>query len=97
MSLALASSVSTSRCIGAQYYNNRRHVVTPIPQRRSKKEKSTGRSPELCTEISYYFIVQATAILVYRVARYGRHGSCERDSVCEWSTCRVETGKTPCG
>lgn len=38
MSLALASSISTSRCIGTQYYNNRRHVVTPIPQRRSKKE-----------------------------------------------------------
>jgi len=51
MSLALASSVSTSRCIGTQYYNNRRHVVTPIPQRRSKKE---NKIKKLCREFIEY-------------------------------------------
>ncbi len=39
MSLALANSILTSRCIETQGYNLRRHVVTPIPQKKSKKEK----------------------------------------------------------
>ncbi len=39
MSLALANSISASRCIETQGYNLRRHVVTPIPQKKSKKEK----------------------------------------------------------
>ena len=51
MSLALASSISTSRCIGTQYYNNRRHVVTPIPQRRSNKG---NKIKKLCHEFIEY-------------------------------------------
>ena len=39
MSLALANSISTSRCIETQGYNLRRHVITPVPQKRPKKVK----------------------------------------------------------
>lgn len=39
MSLALANSISTSRCIETQGYNLRRHVITPVPQKKSKKSK----------------------------------------------------------
>ena len=39
MSLALAKSISTSRSIETQGYNLRRHVITPIPQKRPKKQK----------------------------------------------------------
>tara|TARA_B000000557_G_C20809377_1_gene459263 strand:- start:1403 stop:1579 length:177 start_codon:yes stop_codon:yes gene_type:complete len=38
MSIALAKSISTSRCIETQGYNLRRHVITPIPQKKSKKK-----------------------------------------------------------
>lgn len=38
MSLALANSISTSRCIETHGYNLRRHVITPIPQKKSKKK-----------------------------------------------------------
>jgi len=39
MSLALANSISTSRCIETQGYNIRRHVITPVPQKKLKKHK----------------------------------------------------------
>ena len=39
MSLALANSILASRCIETQGYNLRRHVITPIPQKRPKKVK----------------------------------------------------------
>ena len=39
MSLALAKSISTSRSIETHGYNLRRHVITPIPQKRPKKQK----------------------------------------------------------
>ena len=39
MSLALANSISTSRCIETQGYNLRRHVITPVPQKRPTKQK----------------------------------------------------------
>jgi hypothetical protein len=39
MSLALANSISTSRCIESQNYNIRRHVITPIPQKKIKSSK----------------------------------------------------------
>lgn len=39
MSLALAKSISTSRCIETQGYNLRRNVITPVPQKKLKKQK----------------------------------------------------------
>ena len=39
MSIALANSISTSRCIETHGYNLRRHVITPKPQKRPKKQK----------------------------------------------------------
>ena len=39
MSLALANSISTSRCIETQGYNIRRHVITPVPQKILKKKE----------------------------------------------------------
>lgn len=38
MSLALANSISASRCIETQGYHLRRHVVTPVPQKKLKKK-----------------------------------------------------------
>lgn len=52
MSLALANSISTSRCIETHGYNLRRHVVTPVPQK--KRENYQGFFQNKCLKLINY-------------------------------------------